>query len=84
VSKLTQVEARRDALRNLLFAIDMHSKLPHSVFQGSWSSFLFFESDRAFTLEFADAITELLRAESTYPMSSLEQLHCLWLQNQPT
>ena len=60
---MTQDKTRKAALRNLLRAFDMGSNLPNQVFQGSWSSFLFFESDRVFAPEFTDVIKELLRAE---------------------
>ena len=51
------------ALKNALTALKPGVRLPENVFAGSWSNFLFLESDALFVGRFVWAIKEFLRIE---------------------
>ena len=56
---------KRAAFTNVITSIDLTSCLPHQIFVGIWSKFLFFESDRIFSPSFAGAMQDLILAEQS-------------------
>ncbi len=56
-------EAKRRAFGHLARSINADLRFPAQVFQGSWSAFLFFESDRLFASGFTIVVAELLSVE---------------------